>query len=120
MKTFVYSAKDSTGRIISSQVEADNPKAVIEALRQEGFFVTRIVEKRRPFNPFVIFEKMVKIGLKELTIFSRQFALLLMTSAVELSGCLLSAWALNLAKQTLKTFPSLLQTSFAGCLQCIV
>lgn len=77
MKTFTYTAKDSSGRIISSQVEADNPKAVIEALRQEGFFVTRIVEKRRPFNPFMLIERLFKIGLKELTIFSRQFALLL-------------------------------------------
>lgn len=77
MKTFVYSAKDASGRIISSQVEADNPKAVIEALRQEGFFVTRIVEKKKLFNPFVFVERMFKIGLKELTIFSRQFALLL-------------------------------------------
>ena len=77
MKTFVYTAKDSQGKIISSQVEADNPKAVIEALRQEGFFVTRIVEKRRAFNPFVFIERLFKVGLKELTIFSRQFALLL-------------------------------------------
>jgi type IV pilus assembly protein PilC len=77
MKTFVYTAKDSTGRIVSSQVEADNPKAVIEALRQEGFFVTRIVEKRRALNPFAFIERLFKIGLKELTIFSRQFSLLL-------------------------------------------
>lgn len=77
MKTFVYTAKDSSGRIISSQVEADNPKAVIEALRQEGFFVTRIVERRASFNPFVFIERLFKIGLKELTIFSRQFSLLL-------------------------------------------
>lgn len=77
MRTFVYTAKDSSGRIISSQVEADNPKAVIEALRQEGFFVTRIVERRAAFNPFVFIERLFKVGLKELTIFSRQFALLL-------------------------------------------
>jgi len=77
VKTFVYSAKDAQGKIISSQVEADNPKAVIEALRQEGFFVTRIVEKKKPFNPFVFVERLFKIGLKELTIFSRQFSLLL-------------------------------------------
>lgn len=77
MKTFVYTAKDSSGRIVSSQVEADNPKAVIEALRQEGFFVTRIVEKRRAVNPFFFIERLFKVGLKELTIFSRQFALLL-------------------------------------------
>jgi len=49
----------------------------MEALRNEGFFVVRIVERRKPFNPLVLVERMFKIGLKELTIFSRQFALLL-------------------------------------------
>lgn len=77
MRTFVYTAKDSSGKVIQSTVEADNPKAVMEALRNEGFFVVRIVERRKPFNPLVLVERMFKIGLKELTIFSRQFALLL-------------------------------------------
>ncbi len=77
MRTFVYTAKDSAGKVIQSTVEADNPKAVMEALRNEGFYVVRIVERRRPFNPLVLIERMFKIGLKELTIFSRQFALLL-------------------------------------------
>ncbi|MCD6118996.1 type II secretion system F family protein [bacterium] len=77
MKTFVYSAKDAQGKVITSTVEADNPKAIIDALRNEGFFVTRIHERKRPFNPFSLFEKLFKVGLKELTIFSRQFSLLL-------------------------------------------
>ncbi len=77
MRTFVYTARDSAGKVIQSSVEADNPRAVMEALRNEGFFVVRIVEKRRPFNPLIIIEKLFRIGLKELTLFSRQFALLL-------------------------------------------
>jgi len=77
MRTFVYTAKDSAGKVIQSTVEADNPKAVMEALRNEGFYVVRIVERRRPFNPLILIERLFKIGLKELTIFSRQFALLL-------------------------------------------
>jgi type IV pilus assembly protein PilC len=77
MRTFVYTAKDSAGKVIQSTVEADNPKAVMEALRNEGFFVVRIVERRKPFNPLALIERAFKIGLKELTIFSRQFALLL-------------------------------------------
>lgn len=77
MRTFVYTARDSAGKVIQSTVEADNPRAVMEALRNEGFFVVRIVERRRPFNPLIIFEKLFRIGLKELTLFSRQFALLL-------------------------------------------
>ena len=77
MRTFVYTARDSSGKVIQSSVEADNPRAVMEALRNEGFFVVRIVEKRRPFNPLFLIERLFKIGLKELTVFSRQFALLL-------------------------------------------
>ncbi|OGK10178.1 MAG: hypothetical protein A2Y63_00640 [Candidatus Riflebacteria bacterium RBG_13_59_9] len=77
MRTFVYTAKDSAGKVIQSSVEADNPRAVMEALRNEGFFVVRIVERRRPFNPLMLIERMFKVGLKELTIFSRQFSLLL-------------------------------------------
>jgi type IV pilus assembly protein PilC len=77
MRTFVYTAKDSAGKVIQSTVEADNPKAVMEALRNEGFFVVRIVERRKPFNPLALIERAFKIGLKELTVFSRQFALLL-------------------------------------------
>jgi len=50
---------------------------VMEALRNEGFFVVRIVERRKPFNPLALIERAFKIGLKELTVFSRQFALLL-------------------------------------------
>ena len=52
MKTFVYQAKDAQGKVITSTVEADNPKAVVDALRNEGFYVTKIHEKRSPFNPF--------------------------------------------------------------------
>jgi len=77
MRTFVYTAKDSSGKVIQSTVEADNPKAVMEALRNEGFYVVRIVERRKPFNPLFLVERLFKVGLKELTIFSRQFALLL-------------------------------------------
>ncbi len=77
MRTFVYTARDSAGKVIQSTVEADNPRAVMEALRNEGFFVVRIVERRKPFNPLIVFEKLFRIGLKELTLYSRQFALLL-------------------------------------------
>jgi type IV pilus assembly protein PilC len=77
MKTYVYTATDSTGRIVSSQVEASSLTAVIEALRREGFFVTRITERRAVFNPLLYIERLLNIGLRELTVFSRQFSLLL-------------------------------------------
>jgi type IV pilus assembly protein PilC len=77
MRTYIYTAKDAAGKIIQSSVEADNPKSVIEALRNEGFFVVKILERKRAANPLVLIERLFKVGLKELTVFSRQFALLL-------------------------------------------
>lgn len=77
MKTFVYSAKTSQGKIVRSSVQADNPKAVVEALRNEGYFIVSIRERIQAPNPFVLFERLFKVGLKELTIYSRQFSLLL-------------------------------------------
>ena len=77
MKIYVYTAKDAKGRVVSATAEASFPKAIIDALRNEGFFVTRIHEKKAPFNPFFLVERFFNVGLKELTIFSRQFALLI-------------------------------------------
>lgn len=77
MKTFFYTARDVTGRLVSSRVDADSPRAVVEALRNQGFYVVKINEQRRAVNPLKFVEKLFKIGLKELTIFSRQFSLLL-------------------------------------------
>ncbi len=77
MKTFIYTARDPQGKLIRQTVQADNPNTVVEALRKEGFFVVSIRERRRPFNPFILWERLWRIGLKQLTIFSRQFSLLL-------------------------------------------
>ena len=78
MKTYVYVARDNSGNTVKNTVESDSQQTIIEALAGEGYYVLRIYE-RRGFNwsPWDIVDRFTKVGLKLLTIFSRQMALLI-------------------------------------------
>lgn len=78
MKTYIYVARDNAGNTVRNTVESDSQQSVIETLGSEGYYVLRIYE-RRAFNwsPWDIVDRFTKVGLKLLTIFSRQMALLI-------------------------------------------
>ncbi len=74
MAVFRYSAKDPSGRIITGVIEADNDAVVVDRLRDMGFFITnleRTVERRDILETL---QGLFGIGLKDMAIFSRQFA----------------------------------------------
>jgi type IV pilus assembly protein PilC len=78
VKTYIYVARDGAGNTIKNTVQSDSQHSVIEALGTEGYYVLRIYE-RKAFNwsPWDIVDRFTKVGLKLLTIFSRQMALLI-------------------------------------------
>ena len=78
MKTYVYIARDQSGNMVKNTVQADGQHSVIDTLTKEGFYVVKISEKRAfAWNPWDIIDKFTKVGLKLLTISSRQMALLI-------------------------------------------
>jgi type IV pilus assembly protein PilC len=74
MAVFRYSARDSSGRVLSGVIEADNEAMVVSKLQEMGFFITRLEEERRRFDLATAFRRFQRIGLRDLTVFSRQFA----------------------------------------------
>ncbi|MDR5695467.1 MAG: type II secretion system F family protein [Armatimonadota bacterium] len=74
MAVFRYSARDSSGRVLTGTIEADNEAMVVAKLQEMGFFITRLEEERRRFDLGVAFRRFQRIGLRDLTVFSRQFA----------------------------------------------
>jgi len=78
VKTYIYVARDSAGNTIKNTVQSDSQHSVIDALGTEGYYVLRIYE-RRQFNwtPWDIIDRFTNVGLKLLTVFSRQMALLI-------------------------------------------
>ncbi|MDI6771829.1 MAG: type II secretion system F family protein [bacterium] len=74
MAVFRYSAKDNSGRLISGVIEADSDAMVVDRLRDMGFFITHLERTVERADVFQSLQSMFGIGLKDLAIFSRQFA----------------------------------------------
>jgi len=78
LKTYVFVARDAQGNTVKNTVESDSQHSVIETLGSEGYYVLRIYEKRAfNWSPWDVIDRFTKVGLKLLTIFSRQMALLI-------------------------------------------
>ncbi|MDQ7828331.1 MAG: type II secretion system F family protein [Armatimonadota bacterium] len=74
MAIYRYSAKDPSGRVIAGTIEADSDAAVVERLRDMGFFITNL-EKQAPRRELGdLLQGLFGVGLKDLAIFSRQFS----------------------------------------------
>ncbi|HEU4739698.1 MAG TPA: type II secretion system F family protein [Solirubrobacterales bacterium] len=74
--TFAFRALDLTGAASTGEVEADSKAQVTEQLRQRGLIVLEVSEKASPFNVEDLFKRFKKVDMRELAVFSRQFATL--------------------------------------------
>ncbi len=78
MKTYVYIARDQNGNMVKNTVQANTQHSVVQTLTKEGYYVVKISERRAfAWNPWDIVDKFTKVGLKLLTVSSRQMALLI-------------------------------------------
>lgn len=75
--TFEFKAMDLAGATSSGELEAESKAAVGEQLRQRGLIVLDVSEKSNPLNIEDIFRRWRGTDMRELAIFSRQFATLI-------------------------------------------
>jgi type IV pilus assembly protein PilC len=74
--TFAFEAIDLMGVPTKGEMEADSKAQVSEQLRQRGLVVLDVSEKSAPVNIEDYFRKLKGVPMRELSIFSRQFATL--------------------------------------------
>jgi type IV pilus assembly protein PilC len=74
--TFAFRAMDLNGAASAGEVEADSKAQVTEQLRQRGLIVLEVSEKAAPFNIEDVFKRFKKVDMRELAVYSRQFATL--------------------------------------------
>jgi type IV pilus assembly protein PilC len=74
--TFAFRAMDPSGAASSGELEAESKSQVAEALRQRGLIVLDVTEKASPVNVEDFFKRWQKVDMRELAVFSRQFATL--------------------------------------------
>jgi type IV pilus assembly protein PilC len=75
--TFEFKAIDLAGATSNGELEAESKAAVGEQLRQRGLIVLDVNEKRSPVNLEDFFKRWRGVDMRELAIFSRQFATLI-------------------------------------------
>jgi type IV pilus assembly protein PilC len=69
--TFAYKVRDKSGQVISGTIVADNEALVLQRLREQGLTPLDVSKQGRGMN---IELSAKKVKLKELAVFSRQFA----------------------------------------------
>jgi type IV pilus assembly protein PilC len=74
--TFAFRAMNVAGAATAGEVEADSKAQVTEQLRQRGLIVLDVSEKNEPFKIEDVFRRWKGVDMRELAIFSRQFATL--------------------------------------------
>jgi type IV pilus assembly protein PilC len=74
--TFAFRAMDVAGAATAGEVEAESKAQVTEQLRQRGLIVLDVSEKSEPFKIEDVFRRWKKVDMRELAVFSRQFATL--------------------------------------------
>src|ERR1700710_797253 len=74
--TFSFRAMDLAGTASAGEIDAESKASVTEQLRQRGLIVLDVSEKNEPFAIEDIFKRWQGVDMRELAIFSRQFATL--------------------------------------------
>ncbi len=74
--TFAFRAMDLAGAATAGEVEAESKAQVTEQLRQRGLIVLDVNEKSKPFAVEDVWRRWKGVDMRELAVFSRQFATL--------------------------------------------
>jgi type IV pilus assembly protein PilC len=74
--TFTFRAMDLAGAATSGELEAESKSQVSDQLRQRGLIVLDVSEKSTPFKIEDVMRRWKSVDLRELAVFSRQFATL--------------------------------------------
>ncbi len=75
--TFAFRAMDMAGTASAGELEAESKASVTEQLRQRGLIVLDVSEKSNPLKIEDLFRRWRGVDMRELAIFSRQFATLI-------------------------------------------
>jgi len=74
--TFTFRAMDLAGSATAGELEAESKSQVSEQLRQRGLIVLDVSEKSNPLKIEDIMRRWKSVDMRELAVFSRQFATL--------------------------------------------
>jgi type IV pilus assembly protein PilC len=72
--TYTYRVRDRAGKLVTGSLQADNERLVISRLQEMGYVPVSVAEKKESISSREFAFRPNHVGLKELAVFSRQFA----------------------------------------------
>ena len=84
-ETFQYKVRDKAGKIVAGSLEADNELLVLQRLREMGYTPLEIGKEKQGLNVEINIRK-AKVKLKDVAVFSRQFATMINSGPVDPAG----------------------------------
>lgn len=76
-QTYLYKARNNTGQVVTGQMEAEDERAVVMQLREQGSIIISIAQQEIKQNLLDKIQFSKKVALKDLAVFCRQFATML-------------------------------------------
>ncbi len=73
MAVYEYTARKTSGEVLAGAIEADTQRMAVQKLRHMGVYITHLQPKGEDAAPLGVLGP-ARIGLKDLAVFSRQFA----------------------------------------------
>ena len=87
MPVYTWSGKTSTGRPVGGELKAKSLEEAMTSLQNRGIIITEVKKKSRSFNIPLLSSLFGRIGLKDLTVFTRQFATMI-NAGIPIVQCL--------------------------------
>ena len=87
MATFVYTARDISGRVITGAIEGDSEQAVVGRLKENGYFITSLRRQMRRIRVEDLLHRLGGVRLKDLVVFTRQMATMI-NAGLTITMCL--------------------------------
>src|SRR6266511_1572568 len=94
--TYTYRVRDRQGKLVTGSLQADNERLVISKLQEMGYVPVQVAEKKESLAGRELAFRPNHVRLKDLSVFSRQFAT--MVTEVRLDGERGSSLAQAMAK----------------------
>ncbi len=87
MATYVYTARDISGRVITGAIEGDSEQAVVGRLKENGYFITSLRRQMRRIHVEDLLHRLGGVRLKDLAVFTRQMATMI-NAGLTITMCL--------------------------------
>jgi len=71
---FEFTAKNKKGEMIKDNLEAESKSVLASQIRDRGYFITEIKEKKKRKTVSEIFDSYKRVKIKDLAVFSQQFS----------------------------------------------